>query len=184
MGTDVAENDRSEPGVLYVVADRWAEDAIYLVTAETVARAAEAAARPGVPETFGELRRADDLDELERRISQFADIDAYVAAIERVAGRQPASDRLEERLAALVDVEFGGTSPTPPASCQVMSTGHSTLRSGPSTIPRVASGTSSSGRQDRTCPTISTNSSVKNEIRGAPVATSSEMAFGTALLMP
>lgn len=108
MKSDVAENDHSVPSVLYVVSDRWAEDAVYLVTADTVARAAEVAAQPGPPATFGELRRADDIDELEKRISQFADVDEYVAAIERSAGRQRSSDQLEARLAALVDVEFEG----------------------------------------------------------------------------
>jgi len=106
--TDVAENDHPVPSVLYVVTDRWAEDAVYLVTADSVARAAEVAAQLGTPATFGELRRADNLDELERRISQFAEIDEYVAAIERSAGRQRSSDQLEERLAALVDVDFEG----------------------------------------------------------------------------
>ena len=137
MGTDVAGNDRSEPGVLYVVVDRWAEDGVYLVTAETVARAAEAAAQPGLPETFGELRRAGDLDELETRISQFADLDAYVAAIERAAGRPPASDRLEERLAALVDVEFEGDESDPAGT--MPSDAHETLDSEEWALDRPAS---------------------------------------------
>ncbi len=106
--SDVAENDHLVPSVLYVVSDRWAEDAVYVVTADTVARAAEVAAQPGLPETFGELRRAGDIDELEKRISRFADVGEYVAAIERSAGRQRSSDQLEARLAALVDVEFEG----------------------------------------------------------------------------
>jgi hypothetical protein len=94
--------------VLYV---QWSpfDTVAHVVSGATIALAAAADDAP-VLFDFGDLRRSGDLDELENQLDQLccATAEEYVAAIERSAGREPASRDMMERLAALDDVVFDG----------------------------------------------------------------------------
>src|SRR4051794_32623232 len=85
-------------------------DVVYVVDAATLA-AAEAADSAPYLETFGELRRAGEIADLEERLdNQYSvSLEAYVSTIETFAGRQPAGADLATRLTALSYVEFAGT---------------------------------------------------------------------------
>ena len=79
---------------------------------ETLAAASEAQSTADATpsyDDFGELRRSGELDLLRERLSDYdLSLDAYMATIERSAGRVPAGPDPQERLAALDDVEFDG----------------------------------------------------------------------------
>ena len=83
----------------------------HIVSAASIAEAAarqDEADRIAGLETFGDLRRSDELDLLADRLDQrCCEAEDYVTAIERAAGRT-ATGSWEERLAALASVAFEG----------------------------------------------------------------------------
>ena len=107
--SDVAQDRQPDGKVLHVVAG---DDGFHLVTAETLAAADEAQSLADASpyyEDFGELRRSGELGALAERLNHYGlSLDAYMSAIERSAGRVPASSDLGERLADLDDVDFDG----------------------------------------------------------------------------
>jgi len=109
----IAGNEQAEavaPKVLVVVSGYAG---FHLVSPQTLQAAAEAqrqADNSPYYENFGKLRRSAEISELAYRLSDWdISLEAYAAAIERSAGRQPAADQDgSQRLAALHDVDFDG----------------------------------------------------------------------------
>ena len=94
--------------VLHVVWSHF-DDAAHIVSAQTIAAAEAADAAPMLVD-FGDLRSDGGIDELRDRLANLFDVsvEEYVAAIEQSAGRQPVSDDIAGRLAAVADVSFDG----------------------------------------------------------------------------
>jgi hypothetical protein len=110
-----AENDAASAdpsSVLHVYASPW-NDGFHVVSKSAVDHAekahAGAAAKPYF-ETYGELRKAGEVDELSERLADNYDIgiELYVAAIERDAGRTASAQDVSARLVAVSDVDFDG----------------------------------------------------------------------------
>lgn len=80
----------------------------HIVSANTLAKANAANDAP-VLEDFGDLRR-HNIEELPDRLDSLSagDINEYITAIEKSAGRQPVSADLVERFTAVRDVLFEG----------------------------------------------------------------------------
>lgn len=94
----------------------------HIVSPETIdeadSRQEKAEAREQL-ETFGDLRRAGEIEELGDRVSNYGfSLDEYVTAIEHAAGRPAKSSDVSQRLLTLTDVEFDGNDDMPSDSTE------------------------------------------------------------------
>ena len=95
-----------EERVLHVYRSQF-DDVAFVVSPATMRAAAAADNAPYLAD-FGDLRRSGDIDELTDRLDSALNINDYIGAIERFAGRTPSGGDLADRLKAVDDVEFDG----------------------------------------------------------------------------